>query len=287
MRVTVLVENTASHDGRLAGEHGLSLYIEHRGLNILHDAGATGLFADNAATLGIDLSRVDIAVLSHGHYDHGGGLARFLGANGRARVYLARSAMEPHYAGLPDERREIGVKAGELHPYRGRLRFVDADVVASPGVHLITRIGKVHPWVAFNRSLGSLDNGQVVPDDLSHELAMVVEMADGIVVFTGCGHQGVLNMVDASSARFEGQPILAVIGGFHLGGVPGKNLYVESDESVRRVGEGLLARGVRMTWTGHCTGERAGRILRKVMGDRVALLRTGLVIDLPSGAASA
>ena len=87
-------------------------------------------------------------------------------------------------------------------------------------------------------------------------------------------------MVDAARAKFPGVPILAVIGGFHLGGVPGKNLLVEPDESVRRVGEGLLEREVRMTWTGHCTGEKAGRILKNVMGDRVSFLKTGLVIEL-------
>ena len=97
----------------------------------------------------------------------------------------------------------------------------------------------------FNRTLGSLRGGRIVRDDLAHEIAMVVELPDGIAVFTGCGHQGVLNMVDAARARFPGRAIRAVIGGFHLGGVPGKNILAESDASVRRVGEGLLERGVR------------------------------------------
>jgi 7,8-dihydropterin-6-yl-methyl-4-(beta-D-ribofuranosyl)aminobenzene 5'-phosphate synthase len=280
MKVTVLVENTASRDGRLAGEHGLSLHVVHGDLAILHDAGATGLFADNAAALGIDLSRVDCAVLSHGHYDHGGGLARFFDVNDRAPVFLARSAMEPHYAGLPFVRREVGITADTLERHHDRLRFVDGDAEVSAGVHLITSIGKAHPWVAFNRSLGSRHGGRVVRDDLSHELAMAVELADGIAIFTGCGHRGVLNMVDAARARLPGRTIRAVIGGFHLGGVPKRHLYVEPDASVRRVGEGLLERGVQMTWTGHCTGERAGRVLKDVMGDRVAILGTGLVIDL-------
>jgi 7,8-dihydropterin-6-yl-methyl-4-(beta-D-ribofuranosyl)aminobenzene 5'-phosphate synthase len=279
MKVTVLVENTASRDGRLAGEHGLSLHVVLGSQVLLHDAGASGLFADNAAALGIDLSRVDFAVLSHGHYDHGGGLARFLEANERAPVYLARSAMDPHYAGLPLARREVGVKPDALERFRDRLRFVDDDAEVSAGVHLVTNIGRTHPWVAFNRSLGSRREGQVVADDLSHELAMVVELPDGIAVFTGCGHRGVLNMVDAARTRLPGRPIHAVIGGFHLGGVPKTRRYVEPDGSVRRVGEGLLERGVQMTWTGHCTGERAGQVLKDVMGDRMGFLRTGLVIE--------
>ena len=280
MTVTVLVENTAGADARLAGEHGLSLHLDVAGLALLHDAGASGLFADNAKVLGIDLAGVDLAVLSHGHYDHGGGLGRFLDVNDRAPVSMARKAIEPHYAGLPLGRREIGIKAGTLERHRDRFRFVDADAELSPGVHLLAAIGRDHPWVRFNRTLGSLCGGRIVRDDLAHEIAMVVELPDGIAVFTGCGHQGVLNMVDAALARFPGRAIRAVIGGFHLGGVPGKNILAESDASVRQVGRGLLERGAAMTWTGHCTGARAGLVLKDVMGDRLAFLRTGLVIEL-------
>ncbi|OHD71985.1 MAG: hypothetical protein A2177_13975, partial [Spirochaetes bacterium RBG_13_68_11] len=220
----MLVENTAGADPRLAGEHGLSLHVVHGGLALLHDTGASGLFADNAAALGIDLARVGLAVLSHGHYDHGGGLGRFFEVNDRAPVFMARAAIEPHYAGLPLARREVGIRAGALERHRDRMWPLDADAEPVSGVHLLTTIGRRHPWVRFNRSLGSLRDGRVVRDELLHELAMVVELPDGIAVFTGCGHRGVLNMVDAASARFPGRAIRAVIGGFHLGGVPGKNI---------------------------------------------------------------
>jgi 7,8-dihydropterin-6-yl-methyl-4-(beta-D-ribofuranosyl)aminobenzene 5'-phosphate synthase len=275
------VENTAgSGTAGLRAEHGLSLHVTRGGLSILHDTGASGLFAENAKALGIDLSNVDLAVLSHGHYDHGGGLERFLEANGSAPVYLARTAVEPHYAGLPLRRHEVGIRADALDRNHDRLRFVDADAEPAVGIHLLATIGRSQPWVRFNRTLGSLRNGRIARDDLKHELAMVVELLDGIVVFTGCGHQGVLNMIDAAHARFPGRLIRGVIGGFHLGGVPGKRLLAESDAKVRLVGEGLLERGVRMTWTGHCTGERAGRVLKDVMGERVAFLRTGLIVGL-------
>ncbi len=280
MIITVLVENTADHGSRLTGEHGLSLHVVHGNLVLLHDTGASGLFADNAASLGIDLARVDIAVLSHGHYDHGGGLGRFLEANDRAPVFMARKAMEPHYAGLPFVRREVGIKASALERCRERLRLIDADTEPAAGVHLLATIGRSCPWVRFNRSLGCLRDGRIARDDLAHEIAMVVELPDGLAVFTGCGHRGVLNMVDAARARFAGRAIRAVIGGFHLGGVPGKNLLAESDASVRQVGRGLLERGVARTWTGHCTGDRAGRVLKEVMGERIAFLRTGLATEL-------
>ncbi|MBQ2720991.1 MAG: MBL fold metallo-hydrolase, partial [Clostridia bacterium] len=98
MTVTTLVENTAINDN-FCSEHGLSLYIEVKGLRILFDMGQTELFAENAEKLGIDLENVDIAVISHGHYDHGGGLKKFLEINKKAPVYISRFAFEPHYNG--------------------------------------------------------------------------------------------------------------------------------------------------------------------------------------------
>ena len=98
MRITVLLENTAASSD-MEVEHGLSLFIETGTKTILFDMGQTDLFARNAGKLGCDLSRVDAAVLSHGHYDHGGGLERFLEINSHAPVYLSPYAFEPHYNG--------------------------------------------------------------------------------------------------------------------------------------------------------------------------------------------
>ena len=98
MRITALAENTSVSDN-FGAEHGLSLYIETDKHNILFDMGQTALFSENAEKLGIDLSMVDIAVLSHGHYDHGGGLKKFLSINDKAPVYINRYAFEPHYNG--------------------------------------------------------------------------------------------------------------------------------------------------------------------------------------------
>ena len=100
MIVKVLAENTTSSEA-LGSEHGLSLYIETETHKILFDTGASGLFAENAEKMGVDLTRVDLAVISHGHYDHGGGLKTFLGINNRAKIYLHHMAFEPHYANRP------------------------------------------------------------------------------------------------------------------------------------------------------------------------------------------
>ena len=98
MKVISLAENTCRSDS-FETEHGLSLYIEARGKRILFDAGQSRLFSENALRLGVDLSTIDLAVLSHGHYDHGGGLEKFLEINRTAPVYLKNTAHLPHFSG--------------------------------------------------------------------------------------------------------------------------------------------------------------------------------------------
>ena len=95
MKITVLTENTTELG--LPVEHGLSLFIEIGDRRILFDSGQSDLFAKNAEALGVDLKTVDFAVLSHGHYDHGGGLKKFLEVNGKAKIYMSRYAFEPHF----------------------------------------------------------------------------------------------------------------------------------------------------------------------------------------------
>ena len=127
MKIWTLLENTRQAEAFTA-EHGLSLYIETARRRILLDTGQTGAFAANAAALGVDLAAVDTAVLSHGHYDHGGGLERFLALNRTAPLYLSRHAFEAHYHG-PEK--YIGLDPA-LQRHAGRFVYV-ADAAVSLG----------------------------------------------------------------------------------------------------------------------------------------------------------
>ena len=281
MIVTVLAENTVAEGGSgLRSEHGLSLHIGLGSESILYDAGASGLFADNAARMGIDLAAVGLAAVSHGHYDHGGGLERFLELNQRAVAHMHSRAADPHYVKVLLRKREVGIPPEVFRRHPERIRFIDGFTEAARDVFLLTDIGRGCPWVKFNRTLLMGQAGGVLPDSLQHEIVMVVREADGLVVFTGCGHNGVLNMVDTVRARFPGTPIKAVLGGFHLAGVPGTNLLAEDDASVRQIGRALLDRGITMTCTGHCTGAKAFRTLKAVMGSALGSLATGSRIEI-------
>ena len=137
MKFTCLLENTTC-DARLTAEHGLSVLAETPHHTLLFDTGATGVFADNAAALGVDLKAVDTAILSHGHYDHGGGLRRFLSENETAPVWLHRQAFVLHRALHGDELADIGLDPALRE--EPRLRFVDADTELDDELTLLTGV---------------------------------------------------------------------------------------------------------------------------------------------------
>ena len=136
MKVTVLIENTSQRND-LTAEHGLSLYIETDTHNILFDTGQSGAFADNAAKLGIDLTQVDLCILSHGHYDHGGGLQTFLEVNSGAPVYVSGYAFEPHYS----QNGYIGLEPSLQNS--DRMILVSDTTVLAEGITL-HRLDKAH-----------------------------------------------------------------------------------------------------------------------------------------------
>lgn len=254
MRLVTLLENTTCRED-LACEHGLSLYLETGGHRILFDAGQSGAFADNGEKLGVDLSRVDFCVLSHGHYDHGGGLPRFLEINQSAPVYLSRFAMEPHYnargkdIGLPKTLTDC------------RLVFTEGSKTLAPGLTLHT----LSCPPADTAGLTVLEQGMLVPEDFRHEQYLLVEEGGRKILISGCSHKGILQIV----AHFRPD---ILIGGFHF-------MKVESEEILRAAAQSLLQYPTAY-YTGHCTGERQYAYLKEIMGNRLRCLSTGKILEI-------
>jgi 7,8-dihydropterin-6-yl-methyl-4-(beta-D-ribofuranosyl)aminobenzene 5'-phosphate synthase len=278
VRVVTLVENTQP-DGRedLVAEHGLSLYIECGDRRILFDTGATDAFARNAEKLGIDLREVDVLFVSHHHYDHGGGLARFLEINDKATVYLCKSKDEAYYfrafGGILSK--HIGLDQDLLHERAERFAFVDGSVEILPGVYVLAGIAHPYALPRGNRRLFVKRDKTYHRDDFEHELSLVIRENDALVAFTGCAHNGVLNIMAAVTDQFQDLPIRAVLGGFHLVDLPILNTMAGSKRQVAGLGEKLLAYPVERYYTGHCTGMKAYRVLKEVMAERLDYLPTG------------
>lgn len=282
MQVTALVENN-SIDGRddLCPEFGLSLHIEVNGSTILFDMGASAVFADNAAAMGIDLSDVGSAVVSHHHFDHGGGLEKFFELNSRATVYLREGPRVNRFAkAFGVIKRPIGLDLDVLRRHSDRIEFIDDMRVIAPGVYLLTGIGSVHSRPRGNRRLFVESSGSLVPDPFDHELMMVVHEEDSMVVFSGCSHQGILNLIDAARAQFPKVPIKAVFGGFHLIGLPFFNSMAASKSEVREIGWQVLDKVDGPVFSGHCTGEKAFGVLAGVMGEKLKSFNTGASVEV-------
>jgi 7,8-dihydropterin-6-yl-methyl-4-(beta-D-ribofuranosyl)aminobenzene 5'-phosphate synthase len=282
MQVTALIENDRV-EGRddLVAEFGLSLHIRHGNLQILFDTGATGAFVDNAERLGVDVGAIDLAVLSHHHFDHGGGLERFLELNDRARVHLRASGWAPRYfRALVVIKRPIGLDASLFDRYAHRLELVTQSTEIAPGVFLITEIGSDHPRPNGNRYLFVERGGALEPDPFEHELVLAICDGGGLVVFTGCSHHGILNMIEAARRHLPDLPVKAVFGGFHLIGLPFGDSMAASPEEVESIGRSILRLTDGTVYTGHCTGHKALGVLAGVMGESLRSFPTGSSVEV-------
>jgi 7,8-dihydropterin-6-yl-methyl-4-(beta-D-ribofuranosyl)aminobenzene 5'-phosphate synthase len=282
MRITSLMENSRlPNRPDLQAEHGVSLHVQHGDTALLFDTGASEAFADNAARLGIDLAAVDLAVLSHHHYDHGGGLARFLWENDHAPVFLGRLDLGACHARLFGLlHRHIGIDRRLLRDHPDRFTAVHETRELAPSVFALADIPTPHPPPAGNRIMFLQQGNTFVPDDFAHELLVVLRADDGLVVLSGCSHRGILNMVEAVLARFPGERIRALIGGFHLIGLPFLNTMAGSRAEVEQLALELGQHPIDRAYTGHCTGEKAYRVLHAILGERLTNFPAGRVIEV-------
>ncbi len=281
MQITTLIENKNSNPDKFVAEHGLSIYIQKEDINILFDTGATGIFVENARKLGVDLSGVDMAVISHGHYDHGGGLEAFLDENKTAPVYLKEGADEGYFAKLFFlMKKPASLDKKLLNENKGRFKFISENTEIGRDIILITHINKDYPVPPGNKYLYKELNGKLERDDFQHELMMVIKDQDELVLFTGCAHNGILNMVDTVRDLFPDYKIKALFGGFHLIGITRLDISAPSNSQIKELGQKLMEYPIGKIYTGHCTGERAYNILKGVMGDRLDYFSTGKIIEI-------
>ena len=226
-------------------EHGLSFWIVTSGHRILFDTGASDLLLKNAAAAGIDLSLADTVILSHGHYDHGGGLPAFLSCISGARILLQRSALDSYYS---------------LH-----------DLTIDSELRIFSGIPKKFPAPEFGHPLRIKTASGLVPDDFRHEQCLIVSCQGKIALFSGCAHSGILNIMQRCREIMNRDPDL-VLSGFHLK----KNAALTKDDTaeIRGIAKKLMEFD-SVFYTCHCTGKREYEIMKETMKDRLHLIRAG------------
>jgi 7,8-dihydropterin-6-yl-methyl-4-(beta-D-ribofuranosyl)aminobenzene 5'-phosphate synthase len=273
-RITVLVENTAGGRGLLA-EHGLSFWIELGHKRILFDTGQGNVLSGNASRLGIQLELADAIVLSHGHYDHTGGLGDALQGVGRPKVYAHPAAFAPKFARNTDgTARDIGISCLGPQDVRERAEFVrvEGPTEVCEGLRLT---GPVPRTTDFEDTGGAFfrDKDCTEPDDLIDDQAAFVDTPAGTVVILGCAHAGVINTLRHIQTLTNGRPIRTVIGGMHL-------LNANPERMDKTVAE-LRRLDVQRLLPCHCTGLGAVARLWHEFPGRCAACPVGAVVEVP------
>ncbi len=271
MRIVTLLENTACRTDVAIG-HGLSQYIETATHNILFDMGPGTELAENAEKLGVDLAAVDIAVLSHGHNDHSGGLRKFFALNGHAKVYVHPAAFGSYWAVEADgSGKYLGLEDGLREEFANRFVKVSGVTVIDDTLTLFDTVDGTFPAVDTSARLKEKTAEGYTPDRFAHEHNLIVREDGKTVVFGGCAHRGIVNIRDAAAAILGREPD-ALVSGFHLFNLTEGN--EQGDALIRKTGAELL-HGSAVYYTGHCTGDHAYGILKDILGSRLQSISTG------------
>lgn len=273
VKIIVLLENTTK-SANIKSKHGLSLYVETKSHKILFDVGPNDLFLKNAESLGVDISAVDMVIISHGHIDHCGGLKYFLEKNKKAKIYLRPQAIEKHYVkvfGIPFY---AGIDRALLS--EERFVFTDEFCEIDDEIALFSNVYGNFPLPKSDGNLFVKRNGKILPDDFCHEQNLIVKSDGGQILICGCAHSGIVNIIRKAKAIIGKEPT-SVIGGMHLY-EPVKKRY-ESDIYIDNVAT-TLAEGEAFYYTCHCTGEKAYAKMKKRLNNRLTYLRAGTEIFL-------
>lgn len=270
MRFGFLMENRTDKAG-LTAEHGLSIYIEACGKKMLFDAGATELMVRNAERMGVDLAAVDLAVVSHGHYDHTGGFPAFCRLNSRAPVYVHRNAFRESYE--LKEGQLCGPDDGirwtdeEREAMKDRLILTDGPLWVSEDICVTGTVQSEEGFEPTEVFYYRDEDGKITADDMSHEQCLVLRQPEGLYVFSGCSHTGVIGALNTAKELFPGEKVAVLAAGMHL--------YKASDTERSRVVEAVAAEAPERVIPVHCTGMDAICYLKDLLKDRCVTAGAG------------
>ena len=273
LRITTLSENTAG-SGDFLGEWGLSILVETEVTSILFDSGKSISAVQNATTLGINLNRIDRIVLSHGHYDHTGGLRNILRRIGKEveviahpdiwQAKYARRKNEPdRYIGIPFQRRE-------LESLGARFNLVKESVGITDNIMTTGEVPMVTDFEQIDEGLFVREDSGWQPDELLDDQALVIKTDAGLVVILGCAHRGIINTLYHAQQLTGTGKIYAVIGGSHLMGV--------SEERLWQTIDALRGLGIQRMGLCHCTDLPAASLLAQEFGESFFFNKAGTVI---------
>ncbi len=262
--LTILCENSVGRPFGVIGEHGFACFIETDAGNLLFDTGQGLGIRGNALALGKDLASVSAVAISHGHYDHTGGLPQVLAQTGPVPVYGHPEMFAERTWSDGQSTRHIGMRhrRSYLESMGARFQLVREAVEILPGVHLS---GEIHRTTDFERPDANMtlypDGGAAIrPDPISDDLSLVLDSNKGLVVVLGCAHAGMINIFEHVRNHFRRDRIYAVIGGTHLG-------FSQPDQFDQTLAA-IERFDIQKIGVSHCTGLEKAAVLHARLGER-------------------
>lgn len=247
LKITQLVENTVNGPG-LLGEHGNSFFIEADDYKLLFDTGQGLTLRHNSERLDIPVKSIQSIVVSHGHYDHMGGLTDALDMTGPIDLYLHPEALGEKFN---RNGRDIGAPMTDvtnIHSQTREIIYTSKPTEITTGIHVTGEIPRKHV-IEDTGGPFYIDQERIHSDSLVDDQALFIETLQGVVVLLGCGHSGVINTLEYVQALTGGKPIRAVIGGMHL--------LNATAERLAFTGDALDHLSIPYLAPNHCTGVNA------------------------------
>jgi len=272
--ITTLVDNNASKN--LASEHGLSFWVEYGDKRFLFDTGQTNIIVRNAKLLGVDLTLTDAIIVSHGHYDHTGGLAYVLDVVPKTTIYLHPAALKTKFARRDTNIRDIGMSDLVMNIVRTKVDKKEVVLTEEPtevsaGLYVTGRIPRVTDFEDIDSSF-FVDKYCRDLDELPDDQAMFFDSPKGLVILLGCAHSGVVNTLHYVVKLSGQKQIYAVLGGMHLRnaskGRMERTISVFREYDVQKIG------------MAHCTGKNAMTQFQRAFPDRCFICSAGTQVNL-------
>lgn len=274
MKLMNLIENKPVDNG-LRYEHGLSFYVETQHHRLLIDTGASDAFLYNADMLGIDLCQVDTLILSHGHYDHTGGVLAFAQRNPQAQIYVQTTAGGEYYHNDAQSERYIGMDKRILS--LPQVHLMDGNYVLDDEISVFSHVIGRELWPVGNHGLKQKIGEQFVDDSFAHEQYVVLAEAGKKVLISGCAHNGIINILHTYRDIYGSMPDV-VFSGFHMK----KSMdYTEQEKHIIRDTAIALTKLPTIFYTGHCTSEAGYQLMHEIMGEQLRESHTGDQFQFP------